>query len=247
MLNRMAIRICAVHALAGNSFAGENVKDSVIAAIDPESHPDEDQPFIAVYTDEQSKSSLVLSLEIGVTARMSQTNEAGEDIIVAGIPPTDAGIEMLLDAIERQIHTALADEGNEWAELLGTCFVLEDEVKSVRGASKNNSGERYAGRQILFTGKPLNDPEFGRSLNQNGFWFKFLAKVDTEPSLTEIAGLIRVLLGADSGVDDWVLAVRALGLSKSAANSLGIAPVVGDEMTNIAGSEIISDVTVVGT
>lgn len=247
MLNRIAVRLCAVFAVMDKTFADDFVRDSQITLIDPENDVEENHPFVAVYTDDQDGDELVLSFEIGVSARMVLPDQVdGKDVIVPGIPPTDAGIELVLDAIERQIHIALADEKNAWAELLRTVFSWEAKPKSIRGAAKTNSGERYAGRQILIQGTPLKDPEFGRELSEDGFWHRFLAQIDSNSGLAGYGQIIRTLLGSENADVDWRLVMRAMKLSRGAADALGVSPVFGDSDVDISGAETKTEVVVVG-
>ena len=240
MLNRLAVRLCAVYALMDNTFAEDGVRDSQITMIDAKSNLDDTRPFIAVYTDDQSDKQLTLTFEIGVTARMTTVDGSGNNVIVPGIPPTDAGIEMVLDLIERQIHVALADESNEWAELLRFCFSDVGGSKSIRGASKTSDGERYAGRQIVIDGTVLADPEYGRALSVDGFWELFLTKAEAEPNLVAIASSIRALLGNGDPVD-WKTMQRAMSLTRTAADRLGISPQIGEIATPITAVEVEDD------
>lgn len=234
MLNRLALRICVVQALIGHTFAGDAVKDSLITAVDTEI-PAETKPFIAVYTDDQSADGLTLVIETGVTASMAVTNEAGQDVIVAGVPPTDAGIEMMLDAIERQIHVALSDPDNSWAELYRLLFTGRAAPASKRGAASKD-GERYAGRQIEIVGKPLADPTFGAPVNATGFWFKMLAAIDASADLAEHGDFFRDLIGDGVGRPEWRLQQRAIEATQAEATALGFAlPADVDDNATIGG------------
>lgn len=239
MLNRAAIRLCSVFALKGRTFAGDGVRDSEITAIDPGSLDGEKRPYIAVYTDDQSDGSLELSFEIGVTARMTVQDADGNDVIIEGVPPTDAGIEITLDLVERQIYTALKDEGNAWSELLRVAYTgWAENGKSVRGASKTADGERYAGRQIILTGTPLSDPEFARPVSESSFWQRFLNMADQEPALSAIAKLMREALGEGQPVDSNALERRAMNLSHEAARTLGIMPEIAETEAMIADAQV---------
>jgi hypothetical protein len=229
VLSRLAARLCLVMALDGKTLAGDSLRDSMIVAIDSEGVEGETTPFIAIYTDDQDGKALTISLELGVTSSMAVINpDTGEKELVGGTPPTDSGIELTLDVMERQVHVALADEENSWAELFRVLFTSAGNIKSVRGASKSVDGERFAGRQIIFEGEILDDPAFGRAYDEKSFWGRFLDKVDTEPRLAHHATTIRALLGDGEMPDGWRLVMRAMGLSRPAADALGVTPEFGD-------------------
>ncbi len=245
MLNRFAIRMCAVYALAGRTFAGDEVRDSEIVPIDPQGNEGDTKPFVAVYTDDQSPDGVTLTFEIGASARMAaQDPESGKDVIVPGIPPTDSGIEALIDMMERQIHVALNDESNAWAQLLKVVCKDLQLTGSRRGAMKTQSGERFAGREVVFTGKPLNDPEFGIEITDGSFWGRFLAQAEAEPHLADFATNFRELLTDGSSIETWRLMLRALGASRQSGDALGVTPAMGMEATpDIAEAQIDMDVS----
>ena len=236
MLNRLAMRICTVYALMGRTLAGQDVKDSDNAPIDPASPNDDTRPFIAVYTDDQTEEGVTLTIETSVSARMVEVDpETGEPRrdehnqmrLAPGIPPTDAGIEAMIDIIERQIGIALDDEENAWGQLLKQLVTPLTKTQSFRGVMKTESGERLAGRNIAFLGKPINDPPFGQALPANGFWARFLTAVEAEPNLTQMAQPLRDLLTNGETVEGWRLVLRAMGMSREAGDALGVTPAFG--------------------
>ncbi|MBU2533325.1 MAG: hypothetical protein KKB37_11330 [Alphaproteobacteria bacterium] len=245
MLNRFAIRLCAVYALEGRTFADAEVRDSEIVPIDPEGNDGDTKPFVAIYTDDQSPDGVTLTFEIGASARMAARDpESGKDVIVPGIPPTDSGIEALLDMMERQIHVALNDENNTWAQLLKIVCKDLQLTGSRRGAMKTQSGERFAGREIVFTGKPLNDPEFGREITGGSFWGRFLAQAEAEPHLVDFATKFRALLTDGTSIENWRLVLRALGASRQAGDGLGVTPPMGmDTSPDITEAQTEMDVS----
>lgn len=240
MLNRMAGRICAVQAVTARTAADGAIKDSEITPADFVM-PGDRRPFVAVYTDDQDGDSLAITFDIGVTGLMTMIDEdSGKQGIMPGIPPTDAGMELTLDTIERQIHVALADSGNGWAELLRILFGGRPwEVRSRRGANASE-GQRFAGRQVTITGKPLADPEFGRPLAAGGFWEKFLAALDAceVPGFSAIAGTVRALLGVDAETVGWQRLQSAIVATRGQADALGIAPGFGDTLADIERIEV---------
>ncbi|HRD79031.1 MAG TPA: hypothetical protein PK264_24385, partial [Hyphomicrobiaceae bacterium] len=152
-LARFALRTATVKAIRGRTFAGPFVRDSEIGPID-ELASEGRIPFVVVYTDDvalkcrgtdllgnDGRTSLVM--EIGVTTRMTPDGDWE-------IPTTDAGMELTIDAIERQARTTLTAPAadNPWAELWREIVTDVAEIKSQRGASARE-GVRFAGRQIV--------------------------------------------------------------------------------------------------
>lgn len=232
MLMRAALRICAVEAVRGRTFAGQAVRDSEIVSMAPKL-TDERLPFIAVYTDDFEDGMLTISWQIGVSASMR--GEGGN--LISGIPPTDWGIEMTIDFIERQIRTALADPDNDWAEVFRKGVNSPAPPKSERGAAMQD-GERFAGRQVLQVVRPLGEPEYGRALGPKSFWRMFLDQMATDARFDEIGPIFEGLLGVGETVSDWRLVQRALGATRAQAEALGFAPASGDEPETIAGHAI---------
>ncbi|MFD2814949.1 hypothetical protein ACFSYD_11910 [Paracoccus aerius] len=96
-LCRLALRHCAVKALAGQTIVGANVTDSDFGALDltPEGQlsTDRDRPFVLVYTDEsratetdirslRQNGELDFVIEYGVASAMTVIDEnTGESVI----------------------------------------------------------------------------------------------------------------------------------------------------------------------
>ncbi len=234
------MRLCAVYALAGRTFAGDEVGDSVIVPIDPAGNVGDTKPFVAVYTDDQKDGVVTLTIEIGVLARMAVLRDgATQEEFVTGIPAIDDGIEALIDLLERQIDIAFADEENEWAALLKTVCSDLEKTGSTRGAMKTEAGERLAGRQVVFTGTPIKDPEFGAAIKDTSFWGKFLAKAEATETLVGFAAQMRALLTDGAATEDWRLVLRAMGFTCAAGKALGIVPPYGlDEMPTIGARAV---------
>mgnify|MGYP000872163165 CR=1 FL=1 len=235
-LVRLAHRFATVRALRGTTLAGTRVIDSSILAVDAVAK-DETRPFVVVYTDDLARNQrgldparpvdqLTIVIEIGGTSTM--VNDA-----VWEIPPTDAGLELTIDLIERQIAVALADEANPWAELWRRLHTDDPRWKSLRGATTD--GIRLAGRQITIDVAPIAEPAFGRS--PSGVWAEFLALLEADPTPVPIVEAIRALFGEDAerGSADlarrWAATVeeaRALGWAE-AADAPSIGAVVVEE------------------
>lgn len=221
MLSRAAIRICAVQAILGRTFAGAGVRDSAIPPLDEAMTPEARRPFVAVYTDEETADGLVLVFEIGVTARMTaQDPETGDPVLEDGVPLTDGEIELTIDAIQRQIEIALREPGNAWAELLGRLFKRGSPI-SQRGADSKD-GLRFAARQVKYVGAPQPDPPAHAPQPEGSVWRAFVdaVKGSADPGLAAKAPLFEALLGAPAA-PDWRQLYRLLGQSDAEHDALG--------------------------
>ena len=168
---------------------------------------------------------------------MAVENEEGQSDILPGVPLTDASIEFTVDMIERQVHVALADDQNPWAELFRRFVTVKDGLKSERGASFQE-GERFAGRQILLPVELPSDPEFGRPVADKGNWRLFLDALAAEGDMDECRQIFEALLGVGETVHDWRLLQRAIHATRGQAEALGIAPFIGDDPAAIASFEV---------
>lgn len=237
-LQRLAHRLATVAALRGRTLAGEAVRDSAIPPIDTMAG-DELRPFVSVYTDDgggvmrglvpdPSAKTLAIVIEIGVTAQMTNDEEWG-------IPTTDAGMEITLDVIERQIMIALADEGSPWAEMWRRLHSGDPQIKSVRGASAEK-GLRFAGRQITIEVQPFAEPPFGPAATK--LWADFLDLVAADEILGPLEPTIRAMIEADAPPLDWQATMRALALTVAEADALLVAKVTGADAANVTIGEI---------
>lgn len=227
-LARLALRLLTVKALTGRTQAGAMVRDSEIGVID-ERGKDEKHPFIAVYVDEGSaegekldlfpaEGTVALIIEIGVTARMG--NEEGKELPGWGLPVTDAGMELMLDLIERQIRSALADPTEAWAILWNKLAPRLKAIKVIRGAS-DKDGVRFAGRQLSLTLSLLADPEFGAE--PSGVWAEILAAFAADEELAGIADAISEVL-AGTLPASWLVTQAQLAVSPNGVRVLGEGP-----------------------
>jgi hypothetical protein len=249
-LSRLALRIATVKALRGKTFAGAMVRDSEIGPID-ETAESAEVPFIIVYTDESEIdadgageetslfgrcTSIDLTIEMAVTSRMKP---GGKWMV----PVTDAGLEITIDAIERQMRLALADPDNPWAEIWCTLVREVKAQKSSRGAS-SVKGVRFAGRQVVLTVDVMPEPNPGVPLR--GLWLKFLELIQADPELQGHKDLIVSLATGDA--TDWAEFKRlraAYGLPKDAAEALilGAVSAIEPDVPNFAENVSTADPT----
>ena len=234
-ITRIAVRQCVVGALTAKTLAGDNVNDSQIGEIDKNAEESE-QPFIAVYTDDQSSSSLDVIIEFVVSVKMM----GDDDVVATGMPATDAGIELMLDAIESQIKTALKNPGNEWGQLFETFMPKGREWKSERGAT--DEGIRFAARRITISGNVLADPTFGKPVVENSVWEKLFSLMDGLEPLHQTRDLIKSLMGmGDVDIEHWFNQQRADGLARVHADALLITPYVKTAPPNTVFTEITGE------
>lgn len=224
-LARFALRTATVKALRGATFAGEMVRDSEIGPID-DAAVDRDIPFVCVYTDDAETAGTgtdllsnagkqCLVLEIGVTTRMQQTDEWA-------IPTTDPGMELTIDAIERQITLALTATGQPWAEFWRTLVTGIEGRKSQRGASARE-GVRFAGRQVVIDLTLLREPHPGRPIGP--VWTQFLALAAADADLAGMVPMLTTLItGGATNWPEWQRVRSAYNLSGPRADALLVTP-----------------------
>lgn len=226
-LARLMLRLATVRALRGRTFAGDIVRDSEIGPID-ETAERLRLPFVVVYTDDATSvgdgtdlmthsGATALVLEIGVTTRATPTDEWE-------LPTTDAGIELTIDAIERQARVALANPENSWGELWRDLVMRIGEGKSQRGAAAKE-GVRFGGRQVLITVDLPRDPHPGKT--PGGIWARFLALVaaDPDPNFAALAPTLTTLItGGAVNWADWQVVRAAYGLSQARADAMLLTP-----------------------
>lgn len=227
MLSRLALRTLAVLALRGKTWAGDEVYDSSLAAID-QIEPGEKRPFISVYVDDATYDpqasdimtapcAASLVLEIGVTARMRDEN--GETLW--GVPLTDAGMEASLDVIERQAMRTLSQDPAPWSEMYRRFVSRTKKRSSTRGAS-SEKGIRFAGRQVILDVELFRDPAFGGP--PGPLWTDLIAAFESDPDLASTAEIFRAAIAEDAGLHDWQRVRGYLGLTLDQARALQIAP-----------------------
>ena len=142
---REALRLTAVRALRGRTWA--DVRDSEQGAIE-DLAVNAARPVISVYTDDATTEaagdfglfaggSQSLLIEIAMTARMQVAASDDTEVVQ---PETDAGLELSVGMIERQVRAALSDPTNPWGNLLPGFGRIMD-FKSVRGTLMRDPGK----------------------------------------------------------------------------------------------------------
>lgn len=249
MLGRIAWRVCAIEAIKGRTFVGDNVLDSQIGALDVASdgtlRTDQEKPFIAIYTDGAvAKDGLTirelhrsgdtdLTIETGVTTAMLVTDaETGESQVVPGLPATDRDFEFYLDAVGRQVVNALSDPEDPWAEVWRGLASSIRKVERKR-TSDAASGARIAAHQLVITGDLLPDPVFGEPLK--GIWLKLFALLeDRQHSYRD---LMRSLVGAPGS--ESLIQRRRFGMTIDEMHAQLLSPAAadGDVIVGVEGPD----------
>lgn len=245
MFTRIALRIAVQEALRGQTLAGENVLDSQIAALDLDAdgslRTDQDRPFLAVYTDGGTVGagnglgmlfgdpSIELVIEAGISAAMVEIDEAtgATTIIGVGLPPTDAGMELSLDVLMRQVADALTDPANEWAELVRNLLTDISGIERSRVGQVTN-GTRLAAHELRIRAGLVQDPIKGADIAGTTYE-PFLAALaaSEKPHLLAVKTAIELALAGD--VADWELVQRELGISNAQSIALlGTRPMATD-------------------
>jgi len=228
-LARLALRLSTVKALINRTLAEDRVRDSEIGPLD-EGEREEPAPIISVYTDaatlEVARRDLLsqrgvhqLVIETAITTRMK--NKAGWQI-----PLTDAGMEMSLEVINRQITIALMDPASEWAEIWRRFAFINGETKLETGASAK-SGVRYAGHRFMVPVELVKDPVPGEPLSE--LWETFFAKAETEADLAPTVQMMRDLAAGSQNFNAWQGLRAAYGITSLEAKALQIEPATANE------------------
>jgi hypothetical protein len=226
-LARLATRICAAEALKGATWALGRVYDSKIAPIDF-MKVDQRQPFIIVVTDDDkgavqgrdlvaSDRELDLIFEVAVATKVAIDAE-GETV---KIEDTDAGYEVVLDLVERQIVRALQSGQGKWAKLFRS-FAINFRMIASRRTADQQQGIRYAARQIVLSVQTLADPPF-ETAQTTGKWKELLDALAASADLAYLAPILRTEIEAGDLLD-WQKATAALGHTESEARAIGLAP-----------------------
>lgn len=245
----LILRIATVHALRGATFADGRVHDSMIDAADLVSKNAE--PFIVVAVDSSEgaptgrdllgvNGSVQLTLDLAVATRVvvvkpkppgeeeGEEDETEEHVV---IPHTDAGMEITLDLMTRQMARVFVGSQDPWAALWRRIVTKIEKVQADRGASAED-GVRYASRQIILTLNTLAEPSFGPA---EDFWRDALALMRTEPPLLPIADLMEAEIES-AQILGWRRAMGDLGLGDS--YSLGGEPLLEDPPEAVTGISI---------
>ncbi len=225
-LARLCLRLSAVRALRGATLAKQAVYDSG-ATLD-QLLADERVPVLIVYTDEQretptgradmgrGQTGCDLVIEMAITGVATATDGS----VVAEVAEADAGQELLLDLLERQVMLALTAGQGVWPDLFKTFAVSFGGIISRRAMSEAGA-VRYAARQLVITCDLLIDPLPGAVFGPDSAWGRFMAAVGSDPALAPILPTLQAAL-AGQPLTPLEAAARTLGLQEADAAALGL-------------------------
>jgi hypothetical protein len=236
---RLALRLATVQALKGCTLAGAHVRDSEQGPLDEQAAPV--QPAIVVFTDDGTRrdtkhprelfggdGTQTLIIEIMVTQRTETPDADGVLEVAWSMPATDAGMEIAIDLIERQIAVALSDPDNAWAEMWRQLVMEIGERQSVRG-SAGRDGMRFSGRQLNWPVHLPRDPEPGQA--PAPLWADFVALMRSTPDLQQHADVVEAAIRGLPTLDaDGQIRASWL-ISEPEARQLGMGPPTMDALT----------------
>ena len=214
----MALRLSARRLLDGATYAGGRVHDSAIAAIDHMVSEGNDEPFIVISTEDEEVTGLTgrdvtcgdrkidLVIEVAIAHQVVSQPEAkgdeppGPEIVV---PATDAGFEVSLSLIGREVMRALFEQKDSPWDLLFKRFCLGVEKISNRRGVGNKEGARFAARQIIMTINCLQEPYFGHEPAEGESWGDLLVQIEADTELAALGPLMRQSITGKPGIAGW--------------------------------------------
>lgn len=236
-LARLALRLCTVRALIGQTIAADQVFDSMFEKVDNRIAA-EQYPLISVYTDDQSDNvsgrghlggenpTVDLVIEVSIASPVTVTVD-GQDVESVQIPATDAARELLLDLAERQIFSALTTGQSPWAQLW-RLFCLNIGARVSRRGVSDGTGNRFAARQITMSVQTLLDPPRGEfPASAPSVWATLTGLLDQAPELAPVSMIFKSELGTEPATS-LAGAAALLGINLGSAESLGLGSMVGN-------------------
>lgn len=225
-----ALRIAARRAISGATFAGQRVHDSAISPIDHMVETGQAEPFIVVSSEDETAliktrdvtggdRSIDLVIEVAIAHPVTANADGGSEIV---IPATDAGLELSLSLIVRQVYRALFEQrGNVWADVFAR-FVLNVEKATNKRGVGNRDGARFAARQLVLTLDTLHEPPFGHVPASGEPWGDFLAAMEADDELATLAPLVRQSITGTPTIEDWDRTRSDLGLTEVGSAHIGL-------------------------
>lgn len=226
-LAALALRLSAMRLLEGQTYA-DRVYDSAIAPIDSMVTQGGKRPaIIVVSTGDENSDHEGIDVLTAPNGRMIDLiiEVAIADEIAEGgatVPPTDAGLELSLSLISRQIYRALfeAETPSPWLSVFRGMVAEVTETTSKRGIPEPN-GDRFAARQIIMRIHATDEPRFGRQ--PEGVWAEFVSAVEGDAEMAPLGPVIRAsMVGDDLHPADIDRA--ALGIRPEAAPVVDVGP-----------------------
>lgn len=233
-LTAMAMRFSARKALDGATFAEGRVYDSAVAPIN-EMASEESAAFIVISTEDEEASitsrdilngnrtvDLVLEVAIArpVVAEADVDGDGTPETDIV-IPATDAGMELSLSLIVRQMQRALFEGESPWCDTFRRFAVSVPKISNRRGVG-NKDGARFAARQLIFTIEPISEPPFGHVPEGGEPWGDLIIAMESEPDLASIALLVKQAITGSPEIADWDRGRSDQGLTYEAAEKINI-------------------------
>ncbi len=254
-LAALALRIATVQALKGRTWVGDNVRDSEIGAID-DNAADAPQPFLVVYTDDGtflprgesrellSGGTVGLAIELALTQRMlvevrapSDDNPSGEYTVDWRMPPTDAGLEITLNALGWQIRSTLASAEGEWPELWRSLALATANGQFLRGANAAE-GMRFAGTSMKMLVEVPREPVPGRPLTP--LWVSFFDLCAKTPELIKTGAMLRAMIETPAEPPEWLAIKQGWGLTLAEARALGLLPPPPSQSLSVGTGDVVA-------
>jgi hypothetical protein len=229
----LALRLATVRALRGATLAADRVYDSKIDPIDHDA-VNEANPIIIVATDDDDREvegrdllgarrKLDLVIELAVAAKTEvQTGEATQRSVV--VLDADAGFEIVLNLMGRQVDRALLAGASPWSDLWRSVTAKVVKYESRRGAGVVKEGQRFAAHQLILQVDTIAEPSFG-PVAPGSVWDRILTAMRTDASLMQIADLLQMEITTPT-LADWRKAAADLGLRDVGAMSIGLGPAI---------------------
>lgn len=220
----LAARVAAVRALRGATAVSDNrILDSAMLPID-QMATQEPQPFIVVSTEDETSQpdgrdinngtrTLDLVIELGLAQGVEielPPAEGGGTAVAVSVPNTDAGLELSMAIIGRQIFNCLFGRGGGiWGHAFRELAGNVQRLQSRRGVPTKD-GQRFAARQWIFTLQPIAEPAVGQVLEGTPLALFFAAAEADEDFNASVASAIRAAI---EGVPaDWPAVYDAAAL-----------------------------------
>lgn len=249
------LRMVTVKALQGKTWCGMRVFDSPAEPADLRL-ANERAPYIGVYIDDADADLEALGglgveniyadtptcwllIEVSVAGQGEDTpdNANGDNPDPSILRPkadanaiafTDAGLELRIGLMARQVFDALADPTSPWANLWKLMAVERREIQIRRGGSgleeDQQPGVRYASRIIRMRIGMLSEPAPGDATGE--FWSKFFALAATDNQVKGAAAVIQQFLAPEDGEPGWLATARANSWTPDAVRAIGLGPVL---------------------
>lgn len=219
----LAVRLAAVGALTGATWAGDRVYNQ---PIDPlVNFEGATAPLIAVFTGDslnKPEHSDLLSGDRTIDV-VVQIYVPTEVTLPGGvkIDGVDKGGEIILELVGRQIEAALLRGGNPWAKLWRQFVLRIHDANSRPYLIQPDKGARIVAREIVLSVDTLAAPPFAAP---EGAWADLIVAIAGDATLAGLAPLVDAAIRGGDAMPGWKTAASLLGLREGVARGIGLAP-----------------------